>query len=186
MNIGIVGSRQPTQAQVETIKNIIKDNPKVTIVSGGAMGTDFEAFFWKLKQYNEDIKKLFLLEFMPPTYQWKIDRLKAEILRNEFGVAYKVFEHHQFKKFWVRYKEQLIIQIFVPDFDAGFDIRNYHIRNKKIVEGSDKVYIFKRKGSRNRGGISVQAFCVENNKPFKIVWDNGEIKTDVLNEKWMR
>ena len=43
---------------------------------------------------------------------------------------------------WVAKRRGLPVTVFKPDFSKGYDITEYHKRNRKIAEYADEVHIF--------------------------------------------
>lgn len=172
MNIGIVGTRDPSPSQIERIKQIIKNHPDSCILSGGARGSDFEAMYWKLFQHNEDIRRFYMMKHcIPITHINQINLLQREILKN--NLLYRVCNYDDYYMILVGTERvKWFLNIITPNFDNGYSVQKYHIRNDKIVLNSDIVYIFMKKNGKNLGSNSVRKFCNDYNKKYKIIWDD--------------
>lgn len=57
----------------------------------------------------------------------------------------------------------LPVVIFKPDFSKGYDVSEYHKRNRRIAEYADEVHIFWNEPTP--GSMSTLSFAKELNKP---------------------
>lgn len=60
----------------------------------------------------------------------------------------------------------LPVTVFTPDFSKGYNVAEYHKRNKKIAEYSDEIHIFWHKPTP--GSMSTLSFAKKLNKVYFI------------------
>lgn len=58
---------------------------------------------------------------------------------------------------------------FAPDFKAGYDVREYHRRNDKIIEAADLVLAFW--DGESKGTESVIKKCLAKRKDIEVIFD---------------
>ncbi len=82
----------------------------------------------------------------------------------------------------------LNVSIYYPDFDDGYNVSKYHVRNEQIAKISDKVYAFalscmKCKDEKvsfqcdecdntyvnSKGTQSTIKFCIKHNTPLEVI-----------------
>lgn len=61
------------------------------------------------------------------------------------------------------------IKEIIPDFSSGYDVMQYHLRNDKIIEQSDKIVAFWDGSSR--GTKSVIDKCLQRRKNIEVIFD---------------